>query len=219
MSSDLDGWIARGMTYRWNFTLKHQTVPRIPWCVYGHNTVLATMSLISSSEFWRNEVLQIAVPSPPASGSHPCILWLLFSITANKRHYYYDSIPCVWWWVAIFSLNHAIAVINFLSALVPTTRCSRLPERLIAHRERWKEKKKQKIKQHEGKTEIGGCVFDDGSRDSLLFTVTSGSEWVFLNTILCQNKKVKRRSGKGIRLRVFCILCHAGFMFHSTSGN
>lgn len=82
-------------------------------------------------------------------------------------------------------LNHAITVINLLSALIPVPRCNLLPERQRARLENKRAKKNQKAR---GETEIGVCVFE-GSGDSVLL-LRLVSEWV-LYTMLPQNEEHK----------------------------
>lgn len=58
-----------------------------------------------------------------------------FSITGNQRRDYYDSIQCALMVGGNLPPNHAIAVINLLSALVPVPRRNLLPERQRARLE------------------------------------------------------------------------------------
>lgn len=97
-----------------------------------------------------------------------------FSITGNQKCDYYDSIQCALMVGGNLLLNHAIAVINLLSALVPVPCCNLLPERQRARLENRGKKNKWKEKRE---AVIAECVFDGSGVNLLLQKLQS--EWVF----------------------------------------
>lgn len=72
-----------------------------------------------------------------------------FSITGNQRHDYYDSMLCALMVGSNLPLNHAITVINLLSALVPLPR-----------QRAYQENRGGKYQKVKGEGEIGEGAFD-----------------------------------------------------------
>lgn len=131
-----------------------------------------------------------------ASGSHPCICDC-FSITGNQRRDYYDSIQCALMVGGNLPPNHAIAVINLLSA--PLSRAMRQSPAWKAQSSPGKNGKKINKNISKGKRvdwwDWWRCVW--WIRRQHPFTEASECEWVFfLHNIVLKQQSKKRTSGE-----------------------
>lgn len=127
-----DSWTTKAMSYCWNLTAEHGGLfLQNPWCTGRLRTMLGTIYLISFDEFCGSEELQAWkwLSSLFLHASHQHICDSFFSITSNQRRDYYDRIQCALMAGSNLPLNHAITVINLLSALVPVPLHNLLPER------------------------------------------------------------------------------------------
>ena len=190
-------------------------------CVCGHNTMWVTISLISFGDFWRSKVLrvpEIASPRPPATGSRPCILWLLFQLLVIKGTIIMTASSVLWWWAAIFPL---ITPSQSLIYCQPSSPCHAEPQSPAWEAESSPGKWRENIKEAGGETEIGERTFD-GSGDDLLL---EASGWVgVLSAQYClKTRKQKniwwRKRVKYVRFTELNTCTHAGLMFHPTCSN
>lgn len=151
--------------------LKH-TFPRIPACMWPQNYISnhSCDYLRWVLQTWSTPSTEIVLPiSLPAVAIRTFLA--AFSITGNQKCDYYDSIQCALMVGGNLLLNHAIAVINLLSALVPVPCSNLLPKR---QRARLENREKKQMKREERGSDCRMCVWWFRSQPPF----AEASEWV-----------------------------------------
>lgn len=172
--------------------LKH-TFPRIPACMWPQNYISnhSCDYLRWVLQTWSTPSTEIVLPiSLPAVAIRTFLA--AFSITGNQKCDYYDSIQCALMVGGNLLLNHAIAVINLLSALVPVPCCNLLPKRQRARLENRGKKTNEKRRERQWLPNV--CLM---VQESTSFCRSFRVSGCFFSTQYClKTNRQKRTSDK-----------------------